>query len=71
MLPRRRNRAGRYEWVRVCARNDLLDAGLFAHACADPQWWGGVKVLPAEAAPVNPSPKQDLPPIYQRRPRLW
>jgi hypothetical protein len=54
------------------ARNDRLDASLYAHVRAGTQWWGRMKVLSAETARSSePTLKQDLPSIYQRRPRVW
>lgn len=44
---RRRNpRTRKWEWVKKRKRNDWFDASLYAHACADPQWSGGVRAAP-------------------------
>lgn len=38
-------RNGTWHWVRVRKDNHLLDTTVIAHACADFQWLGGVKIL--------------------------
>lgn len=43
-VEKRRGRTGLYEWVKV-KQHDLLDASIYAHACADVQWMGGVAML--------------------------
>ncbi len=42
---KRRNRAGHFEWKRIRKENHLLDASIYAHACADPQWAGGIPAV--------------------------
>ena len=40
---KRRKKDGSWEWVQVSKDNHYLDASLYAHAAADPQWSGGIK----------------------------
>jgi phage terminase large subunit GpA-like protein len=56
-----RDRRGRETWVQLGRRdNHLLDTTIYAAAMADPECWGGVKVLPrpgaAPAAAERPRP---------------
>jgi phage terminase large subunit GpA-like protein len=39
------DRSGKWTWQPVRKANHLLDASIYAHACADPQWSGGVQVF--------------------------
>lgn len=50
---RRRNKKGLLYWHRVRKANHYLDASLLAHACADPEWAGGVPLLAAEIAELE------------------
>lgn len=47
---KRRNKDGSEEWVRVSKENHLLDADCLSLAAADPELWGGVRVLRAPVA---------------------
>lgn len=58
---KRRNRNGGYEYVRVKKDNHLLDTTIYAHAAADFQWMGGVKILSAPLYSVRV-------PVQARRP---
>lgn len=42
---KQRDRQGRWLWVKVARDNHLLDASVYAHACADIQWMGGVRIF--------------------------
>ena len=42
---KQRDRQGRWLWVKVGRDNHLLDASVYAHACADIQWMGGVRIF--------------------------
>jgi phage terminase large subunit GpA-like protein len=42
---RRLNKMGQYEWVQVRKNNHYLDASVYAHACADYHWAGGVTIF--------------------------
>jgi phage terminase large subunit GpA-like protein len=66
-VEKRRGRSGAYEWVKV-RQHDLLDASIYAHACADPQWAGGVLALRGRSAPRRPAPR---PAPFPRRPAMW
>ncbi len=71
---KQRNKNGRMVWVRTSKDNHLLDTAVYAHAAADFQWLGGVKILSApqyrepvihkapRPAPVNrpPSARQSV-----------
>ena len=54
---KRRTRHGTWEWVQVRRDNHLLDASLLAHACADPQWAGGLRGRGATSRQADPGPK--------------
>jgi phage terminase large subunit GpA-like protein len=45
---RRLNRQGQYEWVQIRRDNHYLDACVIAHACADPQWAGGLRGIASQ-----------------------
>ena len=42
---KRRSKNGKMEYVQVAKDNHLLAAWVYGHACADFQWFGGVKIL--------------------------
>ena len=42
---KRRKKDGSWEWVQVSKDNHWLDCSIYAHAVADPQWHGGIRVL--------------------------
>jgi phage terminase large subunit GpA-like protein len=42
---KKQQRNGDWVWVQVKRDNHLLDASVYAHACADFQWMGGVNIL--------------------------
>lgn len=42
---KRRNKQGVYEWVQVSRANHWLDSSVYAHACADVQWAGGIRAF--------------------------
>ncbi len=42
---KRKNKQGLYKWVQVRDANHYLDTTVYAFACADEQWFGGVRVL--------------------------
>ena len=54
---------GREEWVKVRKDNHLLDCEVYAHACAAPEWLGGIMALRgrkaryrgADTGPVKPA----------------
>lgn len=46
----RYDKSGRLYWHKKRA-NHYLDCEVYAAACADPQWWGGVRVLRGRAKP--------------------
>ena len=51
-----RDRRGKEVWVRQGNRaNHLLDTAIYATAMADPECWGGVKVLPTPQAGGSPA----------------
>jgi phage terminase large subunit GpA-like protein len=52
-----RDNRGRLKWVQQGSKpNHLLDTAIYATAMADPECWGGVKVLPT---PVKPASQPD------------
>ena len=42
---KRRGKDGKWAWVQIHKANHYLDASLYAHSAADPQFMGGVRVL--------------------------
>ena len=40
-----RDRKGNMTWQKVRKRNDYLDCEVYAAACADPEWLGGIQVI--------------------------
>lgn len=53
---KRRNRDGSYSYVRIRRDNHYLDTSVGAHAAADFQWMGGVKILSAPLYLAAPAP---------------
>jgi phage terminase large subunit GpA-like protein len=53
---KQRTAKGAFEWVEVHKDNHLLDTSIYGHAPADPQWLGGVRMLPNPLA-VKPPPR--------------
>jgi len=55
---KRRNKRGRYKWVRIHGQNHYLDTSIYAGCLVDPMFLGGLKVIaPARAVgsvPVQP-----------------
>lgn len=70
---RRLNRRGQYEWVQVHRDNHLLDATVYAHAAADPQWAGGVlgRRKPAPDLPHNQRSQKATRPQGSRWVNSW
>lgn len=50
---KQRNKNGKYYYVQVKKDNHLLDASIYAHAAADFQWLGGVKILSSPVGIIN------------------
>lgn len=58
---KRRNKQGKWEWVQIHRDNHWLDSSIYAHAVADPQWLGGIRVLRKQekkGKTREPSPSQ-------------
>ena len=60
---KRINEKGVPEWVEVSSVNHILDCVVIAHACAEPDWFGGVQAIarvidkPPEIPKNKPKPK--------------
>jgi len=66
---KRRKKDGSWEWVQMSKDNHWLDASLYAHAAADPQWGGGIKRFarrPAKALPPKKSKDKSFLNGYKR-----
>jgi hypothetical protein len=57
--------------VRAPPLKPLSTPDMTHHPAKSYLWRGGVTVLPAQITAPEPSAKPDLPPICQRKPRLW
>lgn len=58
---KRRNKDGSEEWVRVRKDNHFLDCEVLALAAADPELWGGVKVVPVQLSAQSQKPTAPKP----------
>ncbi len=64
-----RDKQGRLKWVQQGSKpNHLLDTAIYATAMADPECWGGVKVLPMPV-PASEAPAETLINPLTRKPR--
>lgn len=63
---KRRNKNMEWEWVKTRKDNHYLDCCCIAHACADPQWSGGIGIVQRQA-----NPKRAKPPIPQESGGSW
>ncbi|MBW1799373.1 MAG: phage terminase large subunit family protein [Deltaproteobacteria bacterium] len=52
----KRYEKGKLIWHKKRA-NHYLDCEVYAAACADPQWWGGIRILKGRAKPRKSAPK--------------
>ncbi len=52
---KQRNKNGKWRYVQVKKDNHLLDAAIYAHAAADFQWQGGVKILAGRVGVSGPA----------------
>jgi len=51
---KKRNKNLEWEWVKIRKDNHYLDCSIYAHACADPQWSGGLKLVGSQLKPKTP-----------------
>ena len=57
---KRRGKDGKWSWVQIHKNNHFLDTAIYAHAAADPQFMGGVRVLKTgEPKPRNTPPSDN------------
>jgi len=65
---KQRDRRGMEVWVRIRRDNHLLDAEVMAHACADPEWMGGIRMLSGRPPGSSRLRSSSQPPPFSRQP---
>lgn len=68
-VEKQRTAKGDYEYVQVHRDDHLLDSSIYGQAAADPQWLGGVRLLPNPLGGPRTEVKTEV--IREKRSRLW